>query len=386
MAKAKTKEPTSVNDIFKNYAKRSGKFEIADESAALQDKGFIGTGSMALNSIMGGSLFKGVKKGGITAFAGRESTGKTFICKSIIREAQKEGMGVIIFDTEGAYTNADLKKSGIKTDQILFQAADTVTNFQVDCCNILKELNEENPEMEWLVILDSLANLITNKESEDTYKKGDPKSDQGQRAKQLKAASRIIQKAVSSHNGTLVVTNHTYESPGAYPGIPPEQIFSGGSGFLYMAHQIVFLKKYNEKEEIATLEGAKKKKESTGIRVTAITKKNRCCPEDKLVNFYINYKNGLLPYPGLLDYGAKYGFIEPQAAGWYFIPHLDKKVRGAAQVYSDEVWKPIVDKLNEKIEEDFAFPDAGNDALLADIENDADELESEEKEKSLDED
>ena len=374
MAKSKkTKTPqVSVKDLFKNIATIHNRFEMADESAALAEKGFIGTGSMALNSIMAGSLYDGIKKGGITAFAGREQTGKTFICMNIMKEAQAAGMGVVLFDTEGAYTNASLKAIGVNPEEVLFQSADTVANLQIDVCKILKELHSLDENREWLIVLDSLANLVTDKEIRDTDK-GDVKSDQGQRAKQLKAASRLIQKAVSNFNGTMVVTNHTYESPGAYPGIPPEQIFTGGSGFLYMAHQIVFLRKYDEKEEVQTIEGQKKKKEATGIRVTAITKKNRCCPSGKQVNFYINYKKGLLQFPGLLDYAANYGLISPQPAGWYYIPHLDQKVRGAASVYSPEVWEPIIEQLNKHIVEDFAFPDQGDDSLLEDIEADAEE-------------
>jgi recombination protein RecA len=293
---AKNKAPdkvVSIRDIFKDITSTYKRFELADECASLTDKGFISTGSMSLNSIMSGNLHEGIKKGGITAFAGRESVGKTYICMNIMREAQKQDMGVILFDAEGAYTNKSLTQVGVDPETVLFQNADTIHNFQIDVCNILKELNTKYPEKEWLVVLDSLVNLITEKELEDT-KKGEIKSDQGQRAKQIKAASRMIQKSISSYNGTLIITNHTYESPGAYPGIPPEEIFSGGSGFLYMAHQIVFLKKYDEKEEILTVEGSKKKKQSTGIRVVAITKKNRCCPSGKSANFYINYKKGLL--------------------------------------------------------------------------------------------
>jgi recombination protein RecA len=381
MAKAKTNNQVdSLEDIFASVAKKNSKFEIADEAVSLQDKGFISTGSMALNTIMAGSLYEGIPKGGIIAFAGRESTGKTYICKSIIKEAQKQDIGVIIFDTEGAYSKKDLITMGIDPKKILFQDADTITNFQVDVCQLLKELHEQYPEREWLVVVDSVANFVSTKEEEDTFKKGDPKSDQGQRAKQLKAASRIVQKAVCKNNATLVLTNHTYEKPGAYPGVPPEQVFSGGSGFLYMSHQIVFLKKYLEKEEVETHDDKnKKKKTSTGIKVTAITAKNRVCPEGKSINFYINYKHGLLPYIGLIDLAVQFEFLEPCAGGWFYVPHLDKKVRGPEQVYSKEVWKPILEDLNKKVVEEYAFPDAGNDALLEDIESDANEEAPEEE-------
>lgn len=377
MAKSKSVELVSIRDIFKEVASSNKRFELADESTSLKDKGFISTGSMALNSIMSGNIYQGIKKGGITAFAGRESTGKTFICMNIMREAQKDGIGVILCDAEGAYTNTALKQIGINPEEVLFQPSDTIHNFQVDICNTLKLLNEQYPDKEWLVILDSLVNLITEKEMEDT-KKGEIKSDQGQRAKQLKAASRMVQKAISAYNGTLVLTNHTYESPGAYPGIPPEEIFSGGSGFLYMAHQIVFLKKYEEKEDLQTSEGGKKKKQSTGIRVVAITKKNRCCPAGKHANFYINYKKGLLKYPGLLDYAIQYGFIEDKS-GWYYIKHLDKKVRGS-QLYSSEIWEPILEELNENVKKDFSFPDPENDEMLKQIEDDAESTEDTEDE------
>jgi recombination protein RecA len=358
MAKAKAtkqNDKVDIKNIFSDYVKNEGKgkFELFDESSMTEIKGWISTGSPALNSIMGGNYFKAIPKGRITAFAGRPGVGKSFIVANIIREAQSQGMGVIFFETENAVDRAFLERLGVDTSTILYQPATTITSWEVDVCQTLESLHTQHPNVEWLVITDSLANLTSEKEHADV-KKGDVKSDQGQRAKQLKAASRIVQKAVAFNNATMVVTNHTYEVPGAYPGVPPEEVFTGGQGFIFMCTQIVFLRKYHEKEEGNQLSDNKKKKFVTGARIVATVVKNRIVPEGKQAQFYISFKTGLQKYPGLLEDALKHGLIEKASAGWWQIPHLDKKVR-TGNLYEDEIWEPIIEPLSEKVEQELAY-------------------------------
>lgn len=358
MAKSKTttqNTPPDIKNIFSAYVKNEGKgkFELFDESAMTEIKGWISTGSPSLNSIMGGNFHRAIPKGRITAFAGRPGVGKSFLVANVIREAQLQGMGVVFFETENAVDRDFLQRLGVDTGSILYQPATTITKWEVDVCTVLENLHEQHPDVEWLVITDSLANLTSEKEHADV-KKGDVKSDQGQRAKQLKAASRIIQKAVAFNNATMVVTNHTYEVPGAYPGVPPEEVFTGGQGFIFMCTQIVFLRKYHEKEEKANLSDNKKKKVVTGARIVATVVKNRIVPEGKQAQFYISFRTGLQKYPGLLEHALKHGSIEKASAGWWYVPHLDKKVR-TGELYTEDVWEPIIGPLSDKVEEELAY-------------------------------
>jgi RecA/RadA recombinase len=376
MAKSKQNktDKLSINNIFKDYVKNEGKglFEIFDESALTEIKGWISTGNPSLNAILGGSLTRAIPKGRITAFAGRPGVGKSFIIANIIREAQSQGMGVIMFETENAVDRKQLERLGCNCSEILFQPATTITKWQVDVCKVLKDLHSKHPDVEWLVITDSLANLVTDKEIEDT-KKGDVKSDQGQRAKQLKAASRMIQKEVAFNNATMVLSNHTYESPGAYPGVPPEEIFTGGQGFIFMCSQIVFLRKYHIKEEIEDLDAvtkkeAKKKKRATGVRVVATIYKNRHVPtEASQGQFYIDFNKGLLKYPGLLSYARKYDFISKKNDQWWDVVGLDKSVHNK-EIYEPWVWEPIMESLSQKIEEELKFSSFQDEAMLAELE------------------
>ena len=63
---------------------------------------WIDTGSMVLNALISGSLYGGVPKGRVTQFCGPSQTFKSGFILKILANAQKEGMQIIIFDTEGA--------------------------------------------------------------------------------------------------------------------------------------------------------------------------------------------------------------------------------------------------------------------------------------------
>lgn len=386
MAKSKTNEPTAMKDIFSKYTKEKGKnkFELFDESDFTEIPGYISTGCHSLNSIISGDVYNGIAKRRITAFAGKPGVGKTYFITNLIREAQKDGMGVIFFETEGAVTKEGFQNLGVDTEQILFQSATTIAQWQVDVCNVLQDLHEEYPDKEWLVVTDSIANLVTEKENADTYDKGTPKSDQGQRAKQLKAASRIIQKALGQNNGTLVVTNHTYEKPPPYPNMPTEEVFSGGSGFIFMCSTIIMLTKKHQVDKEKNAETGKDDKVAQAAVLKAETTKNRLVPEGKQANILLSFDKGLHPYYGLLKYALDGGFLK-KSGGWWTLPD-GSKVQGDDKVYSREVFGAILDQVNEYIKEKFRYSKFQNDEILKEIEESVKEMENSVDSSPIDDD
>jgi len=152
----------------------------------------------------------------------------------------------------------------------------------------------------------------------------------------------------------MVVINHVYLKPGQNPALPPEQVFSGGSGFLYTASVIVYMHKRTEKDEEENLATGKTVKRAVGVFIRGSTKKNRIIPEGKTGEFHISFANGMNKWYGLLEDALQFGFIEEASQGWYNIKHLNKKVR-TGELYSDEHWQPIFNELCEKIAESTAY-------------------------------
>jgi RecA/RadA recombinase len=363
MAKSK-KEAAKVDirSLFKTYASntKNSKLEMFDEAQLPNVDSFISTGCYSLNRILSGSYYKGIAHGRMTGLVGLPGVGKTYVCKNVIREAQKEGYGVIIYDTENAYSKDDLERSGIDASQVAYPSVTTINEWKTDISNMLPALHAENPDQKWLVVTDSLANLLTEKEITDT-EEGGTAQDMGLRAKQYSAASRILQKIIANNNAAMLITNHSYEKPGANPNVPPVEIPKGGNGFIYMVSYMVGIKKYAVKDEQKNVVDNSTEKIKVGNRMVFTTMKNRFVPEGMTAEAFINFREGLLPYHGLLEDAVKHGFIEKSGNRWN-IKHSGKSV-WTKELYTSEVWDAILPELDKKVSDELRYSSYGDDAL-----------------------
>ena len=367
MAKSKKEteqKKVDIRNLFKTYASntKGSKLEMFDEAQLPNVEDFISTGCYALNKILSGSYNKGIAHGRLTGVVGLPGVGKTYVCKNVIREAQKQGYGVIIYDTENAYSKDDLERSGIDASQVAYPAVTTINEWKTDIANMLPALHAENPDQKWLVVTDSLANLLTEKEIADT-EEGGTAQDMGLRAKQYSAASRILQKVIANNNAAMLITNHSYEKPAQNPNVPPVEIPKGGNGFIYMVSYMVGIKKYAVKDEQKNVVDNSTEKIKVGNRMVFTTMKNRFVPEGMTAEAFINFREGLLPYQGLLEDAVKYGFIEKAGPRWD-IKHLNKTV-WTKDLYTDEIWLPILPEMDKKSSEDSQYSSYGDEAMKA---------------------
>lgn len=65
-----------------------------DDSNKITD--WIDTGSLIMNAIISGSLYKGIPAGRVTLLAGESGVGKSYMAMKIIGNAQKKGMKVLL--------------------------------------------------------------------------------------------------------------------------------------------------------------------------------------------------------------------------------------------------------------------------------------------------
>jgi RecA/RadA recombinase len=362
MAKSKKETKIDVRSLFKTYASnaKNSRLEMFDEAQLPNVDSFISTGCYALNRILSGSYYKGIAHGRLTGVVGLPGVGKTYVCKNVIREAQKDGYGVIVYDTENAYSKDDLERSGIDPSQVAYPAVNTINDWKTDIANMLPALHAENPDQKWLVVTDSLANLLTEKEIADTAE-GDTAQDMGLRAKQYSAASRILQKVIAQNNAAMLITNHSYEKPAQNPKIPPIEIPKGGNGFIYMVSYMVGIKKYAIKDEQKNEVDNSTEKIKVGNRMVFTTMKNRFVPEGMSAEAFINFREGLLPYHGLLEDAVRHGFIEKAGNRWN-IKHSGKSV-WTKDLYTPDVWDAIIPELDKKVSDELRYSSYGEEAI-----------------------
>lgn len=352
-----------IKSLMSTNKKEFANLVVLSESKTSVITEYISTGSYALNKIISGDPRKGIPVGLITAFAGESSTGKSFICANVAREAQKQGFIVIYVETENSPIGDMLTKVGADSENIIKpEGCFTIAAVKNNLVKTLRAIHEQYPDSKILVILDSLGNLVSDKQLYGDIEDNKIGHDQGMKAKELKALSAILTQELGRCNGTMLVANHIYLKPGQNPKIPPEEVFSGGSGFLYTASVIVYMHKRTEREEEENQATGKDEKRAVGVFLRGMTKKNRIVPEGKKGEFHVSFRSGMNKWYGLLEEALVHGFLEESSAGFYNVKHLDKKVR-VGELYKDEVWQPIFDQLCDKIAASTAYSSAADDVL-----------------------
>lgn len=272
-----------------------------DESTLSNVDSWIDTGCMALNAIISGSLYKGIPMGRITGFTGPSQSGKTLILNRIFANAQKMGMTPVIFDTEAACDKQSAENCGCDASKMKYCPVDTIEQCRNQIMAFLDSVIENNLHGKFIIGIDSLGNLISQKELNDVLNNKDA-ADMGTRAKALKSMLRVMTSRTAKANIPIVFTNHIYSNPTEmYPSLVKTQ--SGGSGPIYMASVIVQLATRQEKQDDkrdgdVILPGANK---VSGITMRALTTKNRFVPPFLETEIYLNFKTGLAKYSGLLD-------------------------------------------------------------------------------------
>ena len=127
---------------------------------------WISTGNYTLNYLISGDFHKGVPLGKVTVFAGESGAGKSFICSgNLIRNAQKDGIYVILVDTENALDEKWLHDLGVDTSEdkllklnlaMIDDVAKTIHEFMKEYKTLPKE---DCPKV--LFVIDSLGMLLS---------------------------------------------------------------------------------------------------------------------------------------------------------------------------------------------------------------------------------
>jgi RecA/RadA recombinase len=321
---------------------------LADGTASAEYSGCIDTGSYALNAVLSGSIYGGVPNNKVTAFAGESATGKTFFVLGIVKQfldANPEG-GVIYFDTEAAVTRQMMESRGVDTKRVVISEPDTIQKFRHTALQIIDKYSAqaESKRKPMMMVLDSLGQLSSTKEMEDTAEGKETKD--MTKASILKATFRVLNLKLAKIGVPLIVTNHVYDVVGAY--IPTKEM-SGGSGLKYTASTIVFLSKKKDKDGTEVI----------GNIVKAKLVKSRLTKENAQVEVKITYSTGLDRYYGLLDIAEKYDIIK-KVSTRYELPD-GSKVFGKAINEEPEKYftKEVLDKIDEACKKEFLYGQEG---------------------------
>jgi RecA/RadA recombinase len=106
-----------VLEAFKALDKLNPEATFLSETSLSSVDDWFDTGCMVLNSILSGSLYKGIPKGRITGFSGPSMCGKTYIINKILGNAQRKGYIPVVFDTEMAVDEGNAAAVGLDPEK-----------------------------------------------------------------------------------------------------------------------------------------------------------------------------------------------------------------------------------------------------------------------------
>lgn len=276
---------------------------------------WISTGNYALNYLISGDFNRGVPLGKVTVFAGESGAGKSYICSgNIIKNAQQQGIYVVLIDSENALDEKWLHDLGVDTNDskllklsmaMIDDVAKTISTFMSDYKALA---NGERPKV--LFVIDSLGMLLTPTDV-NQFDAGDMKGDMGRKPKALTALVRNCVNMFGSYNVGLVCTNHTYASQDMFD---PDDKISGGQGFVYASSIVVAMKKLKLKED----EDGNKITDVMGIRAACKVMKTRYAKPFEGVQVKIPYETGMSRYSGLTDLAEKKSMLKKEGNSLVF--------------------------------------------------------------------
>ena len=312
---------------------------------------WISTGNFALNYLISGDFNRGIPLGKVTVFAGDSGAGKSYICSgNIVKNAQEQGIFVVLIDSENALDEDWLKALGVDTSDskllklsmaMIDDVAKTISTFMSD----YKALAEgERPKV--MFVIDSLGMLLTPTDV-NQFDAGEMKGDLGRKPKALTALVRNCVNMFGSYNVGLVCTNHTYASQDMFD---PDDKISGGQGFIYASSIVVAMKKMKLKED----EDGNKVSDVNGIRAGCKVMKTRYAKPFEGVQVKIPYTTGMSPYSGLVDLIEKKEMLKREGNSLVFTTsegEVIKKFRKAWEKNDDGCLdKVMADFGNQKAE------------------------------------
>ena len=323
---------------------------------------WISTGNFALNYLISGDFNKGIPLGKVTVFAGESGAGKSYICSgNVIKNAQAQGIYVVLIDSENALDESWLLALGVDTSEekllklnmaMVDDVAKTIAVFMKD----YKALDpEDRPKV--LFVVDSLGMLMTPVQV-NQFQGGEMKGDMGHKPKALKSLVTNCVNMFGSLNVGMVCTNHSYESQDPYS---PDPKISGGSGFVYASSIVVAMKKLKLKED----EAGNKVTDVLGIRAGCKIMKTRYAKPFEDIQIQIPYETGMNPYSGFFDLIEKRGMIKKEGNRYtytdlngevhkYFRKEWSKNENGIMDLVMSEFGKQdqvINTVIEEEIEE-----------------------------------
>ncbi len=258
---------------------------------------------------------------------GPESSGKTTLTLSIIREVQKQGGVAAFIDAEHAFDSSYANKIGIKLEDLLISQPDTGEQ-ALEIAETLVRSNAVD-----LIVIDSVAALTPKAEIEGEM--GD--SHMGLQARLMSQALRKLTGAINKSKSTVIFINQIRMKIGVMFGNP--ETTTGGNALKFYASIRIDLRR---------IETLKKGDDFVGNRIRAKIVKNKVAPPFRTAEFEIYFDEGISRSSDILDLGIQTEIIAKSGSWFSYETEKIGQGRDSARKYLVDNPK-ILSQIEKKI-------------------------------------
>lgn len=302
---------------------------ILSKSKFFNEKDMITTGVPMVNVALSGRLDGGLTPG-LTMWAGPSKHFKTafslLMAKSYMDKYPESVM--LFYDSEFGTPKQYFESFQIDMNRVIHTPLTDIEQLKFDIMNQLQDIQRDD---KLIIILDSIGNLASKKEVEDSL---DQKSvTDMSRAKQVKSLFRMVTPHLSLKDIPMIVVNHTYKTMEMYA----KDVVGGGTGSYYSADNIFILGRQQEKDGT----------DLVGYNFIINVEKSRYVREKSKIPITVTMDGGIQKYSGLIDVAIDGGFVTKPKPGWY--AKVDKETGEIgenvrfAKTQTDEFWKGLID-------------------------------------------
>jgi RecA/RadA recombinase len=318
----------SIMDKLKQNSKLKHT-EVLSDSKFFNEKDQTQTDVPMVNVALSGSVDGGLSSG-LIVLAGPSKHFKTMFALMMAGAYLKKHKDAVMlfYDSEFGSPQAYFEQFDIDTSRVLHTPITNVEELKFDLIGQLEGMDRKDNV---IVVVDSIGNLASKKEMEDTM--NEKSVADMSRAKALKGLFRMATPYLNMKNIPLLAVNHTYQEIGLFP----KAIVSGGTGIYYSADNIWILGRRQKKTGT----------EVTGYDFIINIEKSRYVKEKSKIPISVSWEGGVEKNSGLLEVAMAGGYVVKPSNGWYQRAGEESKVR-EKETLTEEFWQPIFDNTDFK--------------------------------------